>query len=260
MKTVAYTALRYGADYLGYAIRSVINHVDEYHVLYATQPSHGHPSDAICPDIEAELHEIAWQAAGSKLQWHRGDWNYEGQQRGAILELVPDADAIISLDSDEIWGDELAEEVLRFAMDGSVRYWRCMMVHYWRSFHKAIPCDPAYPVRVTIPKYANGERTFTSGRVAMSDSIFNNPKNGYWINHFGYATTPEIVAYKWQIHGHKDELRHDINWFQDVFMANRQYDCHPVGSEWWNPETVNCFDYMPHWMSEHPFFGMKVIE
>jgi hypothetical protein len=80
------------------------------------------------------------------------------------------------------------------------------------------------------------------------------------VNHMGYATTPEIVAYKWQIHGHLNELRRDVNWFQDVFMANRQTDCHPVGSEYWNPEPVNPLDYMPYWMAQHPFFNMEVIE
>lgn len=252
MKIVAYTALKYGKDYLGYAIRSMINHVDEYHVLYATQPSHGHSSDLPCPDTEAELHEIAWQAAGTKLRFHYGNWQYEGQQRNAILDYAPDADAIISVDSDEIYSEKLIENITYYA--GSVgnhapyRYIRVPFIHYWRSFNRCVLHDPAYPARITFPhidaKYGESSWDEFTGVV----------------NHMGYATTPEIVAYKWQIHGHKDELRHDVNWYQDVFMANRQYDCHPVGSEYWNPETVNPLDYMPHWMSEHPFYNMKVIE
>lgn len=253
MKVIGYTALRYGKDYLGYAIRSIIDHIDEYHVLYAANPSHGHWSDLPCPDSEEELHEIAWQAAGNKLQWHGGEWRYEGQQRDSILDYTADADVIISCDSDEIYSEHLMNSINIYAATmaakltlNPVRYIRVPFIHYWRSFNKCILNDPAYPARLTFPKVLNGERTWD--------------KFAGVVNHMGYATTPAIMAYKWQIHGHKDELRHDVNWFKDVFMANRQYDCHPVGSEWWNPETVNPLDYMPSWMREHPFYNKEVIE
>lgn len=249
MKVVGYTALRYGKDYLGYAIRSIIDHIDEYHVLYAAQPSHGHPSDLPCPDTDEELHEIAWQSAGSKLHWHKGDWQYEGQQRNSILQVAPDADAIISCDSDEIYSEQLINNISGYIHGNimhTVRYLRVPFIHYWRSFNKCILHDPAYPVRVTFVHQPDLEAAW----------------DNRWgvVNHFGYATRPETVAYKWAIHGHKSELRQDVNWFQDVFMANRQYDCHPVGSEYWQPEMVNPLDYMPSWMAEHPFYGMDVIE
>jgi hypothetical protein len=250
MKVIGYTALRYGADYLGWAIRSVIDHIDEYHVLYATRPSHGHYSDAVCPDSEDELHDIAWQAAGLKLKWHRGDWTYEGQQRDSILQYAPDADVILSVDSDEIYSEKLINNIMRYA--GSVqysqpfRYLRVPFIHYWRSFHRCILHDPAYPARVTFPRIPSGESSWY-------------PSSGV-VNHMGYATRPDIVAYKWQIHGHLGELRRDVNWFNDVFMnKNRSTDLHPVGSTFWNYEQVNPLDYMPAWMSEHPFYGMDVI-
>lgn len=252
MKVVGYTALRYGADYLGWAIRSVIDHLDEYHVLYATRPSHGHNSDVPCPDSEDELHAIAWDAAGTKLKWHRGDWTQEGQQRDSILQHAWDADVIISVDSDEIYQPKLIERIITYAgsvqYSPPVRYIRIPFIHYWRSFHKAILHDPAYPARVTFPRIESfyGETTW-------------HPHIGV-VNHVGYATRPDIVAYKWQIHGHLNELRRDVNWFQDVYMANRQTDCHPVGSEFWNAEPVNPLDYMPTWMADHPFYKMQVIE
>ena len=114
--------------------------------------------------------------------------------------------------------------------------------------NKCILHDPAYPARVTFPQ---GLNLGTDDRWTSLMGV---------VNHMGYATRPEIVAYKWAIHGHKSELRTDVNWFQDVFMANRQYDCHPVGSQYWNPETVNPLVYMPSWMQEHPFYGKEVIE
>ena len=248
MKIVGYTALRYGADYLGWAIRSVIDHLDEYHVLYAVQPSHGHWSAAPCPETEMQLYEIAQQAAGAKLRWHSGNWTQEGQQRNAIYEFAPDADAIISVDSDEIYSEQLITNIDQYIHSNNmkVQYLRVPFIHYWRAFDRCVLHDPAFPARVIIPNGLKGEGSWT-------------PEWGV-VNHMGYAIRPEIMAYKWKIHGHLPELRTDVNWYYDVFMANRQFDCHPVGSEWWNPEDVNPFLYMPHWMIEHPFYGKKVIE
>ena len=48
-------------------------------------------------------------------------------------------------------------------------------------------------------------------------------------------------------------LRHALK------MANAQKDCHPVGSEYWNPETVDPMDYMPSWMKDHPYYKMELI-
>jgi len=188
------------------------------------------------------------------LRWHFGNWQYEGQQRGAILDYAPDADVIIAVDSDEIYSEKLIENIINYGTsnDMKLKYLRVPFIHYWRSFSRCVLHDPAFPVRVTIP---NG-LTFTDGTI--SEGAWT-PEWGV-VNHMGYATTPAIMAYKWQIHGHKDELRHDVDWYKDVFMANRQYDCHPVGSEFWQPEDVNPLNYMPSWMQEHPFYGMKVIE
>jgi hypothetical protein len=248
-RIVGYTALRYGAAYFGWAIRSIIDYVDEFHVLYAINPSHGHYSSVPCPETEAQLHDIAWQSAGTKLRWRVGNWTQEGEQRNSILGFAPDATAIISVDSDEIYSTRLIHNLIQMATHPetvNARYIRVPFIHYWRSFRKCILHDPAYPARLTFPFVPVGEKTLS-------------PEQGV-VNHMGYATTPAIVKYKWQIHGHLSELRRDVNWFDDVFMANRQFDCHPVGSEHWNPETVDPLDYMPEWMDKHPFFNMKVIE
>lgn len=250
MKVIAYTALHYGRDYLAYAIRSVIDAIDEYHVLYTSEGSHGHRSGARCPETRGELQAIARAVAGDKLHWHDGHWTQEGQQRDAIFQIVPNADVILVLDADEIWPAKLVEMAVQMIKDG--HGWlevcsrvRVPMIHYWRSMHRAVLHDPAYPVRILMPKQYNAEATLSTP---------------YRINHFGYAQRPEIVEYKLKVHGHKNEFRHDVDWFQDVFMANRQTDCHPVGSEYWNPEPVNPLDYLPEWMHEHPYYGLEVIE
>src|SRR3990167_6751416 len=179
MKVIGYTALHYGRDYLGYAIRSVIDAVEEYHVLYTSQGSHGHRSQAHCPETRLELFEIAEAAAGAKVRWHEGSWLWEGQQRDAIFEYAPDADVVLVLDADEIWSEELIETIARLpAENAPVRTLRLSMIHFWRSFHRAIMHDPAWPERVIFPKAS----PIDSGTFSLSFPGV--------ISHMGYAQRP----------------------------------------------------------------------
>lgn len=243
IKIVSYTALLYGREYLGYAIRSVIDHVDQHVILYCPHGSHGTQVDIPCPESRDELYAIAQRAAGDKLLWIDGDWTHENQQRESIYQYAPDADVILTVDADEIW----PETVIKMATAWeSVRKVRIPIIHFWRSFWRGIIHDPAYPERFTYPQRADGETT--QGHV-----------NGF-ICHMGYAQPSAIVDYKLRIHGHRNELR-DVDWYmRERFLPNAQQDCHPVGSEWWNPEPINPLDYLPEWMAEHPYFNRQVIE
>jgi len=244
MKVVSYTALHYGADYLGWAIRSVIDHVDEHVILYSDVGSHGHQTDRVCPDSRETLYQIAQQAAGDKLRWIDGHWPYEGAQRDAVHEVVPDADVILVVDADEIW----PTYPIKFDPQSNSpifqrHSWRVPIIHYWRSFYRCVLHDPAYPIRIICPKVPESAGTDTTGGV---------------INHMGYAQRAALVEYKQHVHGHKGEWRRD-DWFHKVFMANAQRNCHPVGSEYWNPEPVDPWQYMPAFMKDHPYANLEVI-
>lgn len=241
MKVVASVALHYGISYLNHAIRSIIDDVDEVIVLYSAIGSHGHRTDAICPDTREDLLAIAERAAGDKLRWFDGVWSYEGQQRDSIFEIAPDADAIVVLDSDEIWPPGLANAAIEHGLKEHARQVRVSLTHYWRSFYKGFTHDPAAPARVHLPKIESGETTYAADH----------------IQHYGYAILPDLMRYKWLIHGHKGELRRDVGWLNDVYLANRQYDCHPVGSDYWQVvEDIT----PPAFMMDHPFAGLEVIE
>lgn len=253
MTTVAYTALHYGAAYLPYSIRSLIDHVDEYCVLYTPVPSHGTPQ-ATLPKPEREsrqnLLQLAQLAAGNKLNWVDGDWRHEGQHRDTIEDLYPDVDTIFVLDSDEVWhpGIPVQVKLVRQLMENNgIRRLRLPIIHYWRSFRRCVLHDPAFPERVIFPRVYRG-------RTETLDT------HGLKINHFGYAIKPDLMRYKLGIHGHRREFPDIERWFTDTFLANVQHDCHPVGSDWWNPEAVNPLEYMPEFMTGHPYFGCEVIE
>jgi hypothetical protein len=243
MKAIGFMALHYGKPYMASAIRSVIDAVDEFHIIYSDVGSHGHQSDMACPDTRDELLEIAL-SAGSKLRWHEGRYQHEGFQRDAIFNLAPDADIVLVVDSDEVYPEGMAAEAISLAANSGCRVHRLPFVHFWRSFYRCVLHDPAYPTRVINTRNASGETTLQVRPVA----------------HLGYAIPVELCRYKLTTHGHHNEFRHDVDWLNDVYIANRQHDCHVVGSDYWNPETVNPLDYMPSWMSEHPYYGKAVIE
>lgn len=248
-KIIGYTALHYGADFLHHAIRSIIDDVDEYIVLYTSVGSHGHRTNAVCPDTRDQLLEIAQEAAGDKMRWFDGVWSYEGQQRDSIFEIAPDADVIAVLDADEIWPPGLLKWAIEETKTWHRRDIRLPMIHYWRSLNHAILHDPAYPVRLIYPQTKEGAETFTPV------SLLDKP---YWtINHYGYAQRSEIVRYKLETHGHKGEFRRDCDWFTDIFMnTSRTTDLHPVGSDYWNYETIE----IPDFMCDHPFAQVELIE
>lgn len=242
MKIIAYTALAYGSPYLPWAIRSVIDHVNEYYVLYSADGSHGHKSTLLLPESESRdnLHRLAKLVAGDKLRWVDGSWTQEGQQRDSIHEIAPDADVILVLDYDEIWSG--VSDLINLAHGHAIS--RVSMVHFWRSFHRAVLHDPAYPERILCPGAESKVQTLHIAPIA----------------HLGYAIPSELMAYKRGIHGHKAQFRTDIDWWAERWVVNAQQDCHPVGSEYWNPEHVNPLDYMPDFMRAHPYFNREVIE
>lgn len=245
MKIIAYVALLYGKDYLAASIQSIIDYVGEYHVLYSPHGSHGTQINTPCPETREELRAIAQTAAGSKLRWHDGNWRQENEQRESIYQYAPDADAILIVDADEIWHPR-TWAMVEAEMGYKGRGIRIPFIHFWRSFHKAIVRDPAAPTRVIFPKAVRPDWILD---FSLEQAI----------NHMGYAQRSEIVGYKMKIHGHKHQLK--PNWFETVFLdKNRTTDLHPVGSEWWNVETVDPLDYMPEFMASHPYFKMDWIE
>lgn len=245
MKIIGMTALLYGTSYLDAAIRSIIDSVDEHYILYCPHPSHGYNNGILPPASESEsnLHEIAWNAAGTKLRWIRGDWQRENEQRNSIFHYAPNSDVIVIVDSDECYADGLADEAIAYGIGAGCGQLRLPFTHLWRSFRKGFAHDPAYPTRVVFPNQSGETLTMpTDKRI--------------W--HFGYAQPSDIVKFKMKNHGHLIEFKRNVDWFSDVFMANRQIDCHPIGSEYWNVEDIDLTN-LPSVLSNHPLKDLELI-
>lgn len=246
-KVAAVTCLHYGREYLAWAIASVIQDVDELYVLYSPEGSHLTRTPDRCPETRAELYALAASAARDKLRWHDGNWTREGEQRDTIYALT-DAPVIVTLDADEIYAPGLLPQILQDYSAGkfTVRTLRLPMWHYYRSLRRVIKHDPAFPERVVFRDLPEGKDTY---------AIPSDQGEDFRLHHFGYSQSIEITRYKWKIHGHLNELRKDCDWLNDVFIANRQTDCHPCGQVEW--VTEDC-DVLP-FLAGHPYAEMEVI-
>lgn len=243
MKTVSVTALHYGKEYLEYAVRSVIDAVEECWFLYSPTGSHGHSSDIPCPEHAAALYEVARKAAGDKFRWYMGSpgqWRHEGEQREFIFQLAPDADVYLTLDADEVWPEGEAAAAIDLMLQENITDYFYPLIHFWRSFHRAAVNDMAAPRRI-YNRHGDGSSGYPETKLL----------------HFGYAQSTAIVEYKQHVHGHKGEWRQD--WFDTKWLPNAQVDVHPTNIEYWNPVEVDPDVLLPEYMREHPYYNLEVI-
>ena len=241
---IAYYPIHYGSDYLGYSIKSIYDHVDQIHILYASKPSHGHRSNLVNPDSLEMLKSasLMFGDPGGKIVWHSGDWANETAQRSTIYKIAGEVGAsmCLAVDADEIWDKHVLEGAIDSAFKNNKRQNLIRMLTFWRCFHK-VAVDEFWPIRILIPNGEEGVH-YLDGRV----------------NHFGYARSIESIEYKISIHGHKNEWRKE--WL-DVYRKwpnSRDFDLHPTGKDVW---SLSDFDKtaLPEYMREHPYFNLERI-
>lgn len=249
MKIHSYTVCHYGSDYIGWSLRSIFPFVDVAHIFYTPHPSHGHSTSRSCPEYGPQLFEAAKQFdSDNKIRWHQaGGILYEGQQRDSAVKMVKEsgADIILVVDVDEVWPAHILEAALELVKQGDKRDWLINFTHLWRSFNWCCH-DNGWPVRFIDLRQAEG--------------IAYIPAELGKIYHFGYAVTNDIMEYKWQIHGHRAELR--PAWLDEKWHGWQPgiEDVHPTNeNNWWKPEPFNK-EELPEFMREHPFYNLERIE
>lgn len=246
-KVIAYSIVHYGADFLPYALRSIIDHVDEAIVLYTPHPSHGHSTTAKCPETKDDIFKAADIDSPKVKRYELKNIFYEGQQRDYAVELCrqADADMILVVDCDEVWPTEVLGRALEYAwVEDKARNWLINFCHIWRSFNYCCR-DQGWPVRIIDLRHQGG--------VAYIPKEFGD------IYHFGYCIRNDIMAYKLKIHGHKYELR--SGWFENRWLIwPPPPDCHPTNERgFWNPESFDK-EKLPPLMREHPFWNLERVE
>lgn len=254
MNIQAYCALHYGAEWLEWAIRSVIDFVDRYHIFYTPHPSHGQSTTMTVPDKESRdaLRAIA-AIYGNEVVWHDVDhlWN-EGDQRDYCVQQLASAgsDIVVWNDADEVWDPDVLCECLDAVAAGSAKDYRVHAMHFWKSVNW-VCYDDCMPVRFIKPS--------GSGEAFL-------PGQGFY--HFGYAQSSMLVAYKSKIHGHRNEWRR--NWWGTIYNKwepGQSHKCgvHPTnecddktGKPFWTPVPFDRYD-IEDLIGDHPYFSDEII-
>lgn len=242
---IAYYALHYGKDYLGWSIKSVYDFVDQIYILYTPNPSYGHGRTGIGnPDSRQDLKDAAHMFGDpkNKIKWQEGQWHTEGEHRGTIIGIANsiNAEMILVVDSDEIWDPKVLEKALQDSRQSARRENCIRMLTFWKSF-SWVCHDEMLPTRVISPRKPEG-KFFLTGRVF----------------HFGYARSMRDTEYKISIHGHKAEWRAD--WLERYrsWPASGNKDLHPTCLDVWDAVPYNKHE-LPAFLHSHPYFNQDVI-
>lgn len=245
---LAYCPLHYGADYLGWSIKSLYDHVDRILILYTSSPSQGYTTNLKNPDTENALKESAYQFGdpSNKIVWSSGTWPHEGAHREAAYAYASHigADTIVALDADEVWAQDVIEHSLKAARMSPVRTQRIRMLTLWRSF--SWHCmDNMWPIRIVMPSKPEG---FNNLGLDPEMRVF----------HFGYARELCQIEYKVTVQGHRGEWRQD---WMDKFKnwpSSGNSDLHPVCHNVWNAQPFDK-QRLPEFMRSHPFYDRDII-
>jgi len=253
MKIHSYTICHYGVQYINSALQSVLPFVEQAHIFYTPNPSHGHQSSVRPVETKEEIYKEVRQLKSAKVRWHNAPVHrIEGNQRDFCVNYLKSigVDIVIILDYDEVWPKQTLQAALEAVKDGGARNWLVNMTHLWRSFNHACK-DNGWPVRFIDLR----EDDNSNGYI---------PKEWGDIYHFGYAITDEVMRYKWQIHGHKNEMRE--GWLDNEWKNSTLFNCHPTnsrdsktGKAFWDADPFDK-NKLPEFMREHRFWGMDKIK
>lgn len=247
-KLQSYTIVHYGKDYIGFALKSIVDVIPKINVFYTETPSHGHPTNERCPETAQDiLNAIEEQIPLNRFNFVRSPRiAHEGQQRDwAVNHCVRQgAETLLVIDCDEVWHADVLEKAIKHVIDGNQRSWLINFTHLWRSFDWACR-DESCPVRFL-------DTTCNDGNGYIPKELGN-------IYHFGYAIRDSLMRYKWQIHGHHNELR--SGWFDTKWSVwPPPEDCHPTNDQnFWTPQKFDKTT-LPPVMLKHPFYYNERIE
>lgn len=242
MRVIGYIPLFYGAEYLEACIKSMQNHVEKIIIVYTDKPSQGHATTIECPESEELLKSIAFKSS-DKIEWHKSNFGSEAEHRNYILKFSDGYDLVFTLDADEIVDQEDIPNALKLAYESDKRHIGFAgFINFWRSFDYAC-YDGFIPYRIVNLRNHGG-----TGQVDCR------------VYHFSTAQNIETIRFKWNVSGHKDELRK--NWIDDIYLKwtpeNQFNDLHPVAFGLWNATKFNK-ELLPEILKLHPNFNKETI-
>lgn len=242
---VAWMILHYGRPYLKAAVAAIYPQVDKIVIAYTPEGSQNFKTGTPPPDTEAELQAEVVDYM-DKIEWFSGIWGTEGEHcdaaRAKALTYQPTW--LVRFDSDEIVWPGLVDWWIEQANQSNHGSYRVPFMHFWRSMRR-VCVENQMPDRLQRPG-------------GVGETYLPDPHDlTKRVCHMGYAQPTKYIAYKLEVSGHKSEFK--PHWFERVWLANAQTDCHPVINDFWTPED---FDktLLPDVLKQHPYYDMEVIE
>lgn len=252
MKILGYIPLMYGAEYLEACIKSMLPFVDKLIIVYVDRPSQGHNTNIPCPESRELLHGIAVKAvtemeANGKFEWHdAGPFHCENAHRNYILQYSEGYDLIFTLDADEVCEPKDMPQAIENAFKSKARHIGVAnFVNFWRSFSWAC-YDGFIPYRFVNLRNAKGQ-----------------DQTNLRIYHFSTAQNIKTIEFKWNVSGHKNELRPDWfhiykNWTPENNINKVPKGLHPVAYDIWEAAPFDK-ETLPEVLKQHPNFNKELI-
>lgn len=245
-KVLGYVPLMYGAEYLEACIRSMLPWVDKLIVVYVDRGSQGHSTSHQCPEARDQLYNIAQACNEGKMEWHDcGTFQNESAHRRYIEQFAEGYDLIFTLDADEICEPADMPAAIDTAFRSDKRHIGINgFINFWRSFD-FVCLDGFRPFRFVNLRNRDGQET-----EACKLRIY----------HFSTCQNIDIVRFKWNVSGHKNELK--PGWIDHIYLKwmpeNQFGDLHPVSYNLWN--TVP-FDKttLPDVLKSHPNYNKAIV-
>lgn len=270
-KRIACYACHFGAEWIGYSVRSMREAVDEIHVFYAPEPSYGYRTEgAVCPETEDQIHaEVKRWIGSTPLFWHRVvGTQSEGEHKDKMLTVAKDrgAEAYILLDADEIWDTQTAVEVFDLVLRrNEAARWQTCFHHFWRSFDWMV-YEHFRPIRVVDMRHWRWEGSTPRGP-ATADASLDEVTQKWGVFHFGYAQCEKTMRYKFTCHSHKPETDWPA-WLERVFFpwtpekVEEFRWMHPTTPGLWEtakPTPPEMKEKLKELLGDHPYWGKAII-
>lgn len=244
-KVTSLCIIHYGKEYLSCAIQAVYPVSDEIVIVYTATPSHGTGTDMPCPETMSDIiTEAKRYDPDNKVYFTTGTFSNEGEQRGACEQICKDrgTDIIVRFDADEVWDTESLRLSLDVVDKSDAKYFGVNgFVNFWKSFNN-ICVDQFTPIRLINVNVQNNTEVVIDGI----------------IYHFSCAQADKTMLYKYEIHGHKHEIRE--NWLDEIYFKWKegQNDVHMTSVGLWN---VIAFDKntLPRILKNHENFNKELI-
>ena len=245
MKVLAYVPIFYGLEYLEQTIKSLHDHVDKIVCLYTSKPSYGFDSVIKCPESEGDLRDLA-HASSNKIHWKKINARNEGQHRNFAFNFSSGFDIMLTCDTDEIMEPNSLDSVIKRASETDSRYIGIDgFVNFWRDFDHIV-VDWFHPVRFHNLRSRNMTQQDIKGT----------------IYHMGYAQSEAIMRYKFEVHGHKNEIQK--NYLDSKFYPWTGIGCgvewlHPASTTIWQDAEKYDKNQLPELLKSHPNFDKELI-